>query len=165
MLPCLRAYKNRYMCSPMWNVQHSLVMVSLNIYKPTQMNNEMQILSKKQVWYETEHHGQSRPKSIGTLTVLRCIFGQNLEILTSIGGDLSRRQAQNGVNFDFSSSIWPWSSRSIAQKTIEILTKVFYISGPNLVILAWTVDWTVVIVWTSSWLTDTHTGLALSLSL
>ena len=27
--------------------------------------------------------------------------GQNLEILTSIDGDLSRRQAQNGVNFDF----------------------------------------------------------------
>ena len=27
--------------------------------------------------------------------------GQNLEILTSIGGDLSGRQAQNGVNFDF----------------------------------------------------------------
>ena len=68
--------------------------------------------------------------------MLRCIFGQNLEILTSIGGDLSRGQAENGANFDFLSSIWPWSSRSIAPKTIGILTKVFYISGPNLVILA-----------------------------
>ena len=29
-----------------------------------------------------------------------------------------------------------WSSH----KTIGILTKVFYIFGPNLVILAWTVD-------------------------
>ena len=41
---------------------------------------------------ETEDQGQSRPKSIGTLTVLRCIFGPNLEIVTSIGGDLSHGQ-------------------------------------------------------------------------
>ena len=41
---------------------------------------------------ETEDHGQPSPKSIGTLTVLRYIFGPNSEILTSIGGDLSRGQ-------------------------------------------------------------------------
>ena len=51
---------------------------------------------------ETGDQGQSIPKSIGTLTVPRCILGPNLEILTSIGGDLSRGQAQNGANFDFS---------------------------------------------------------------
>ena len=40
--------------------------------------------------------------------------------------------------FDFLSQIWPWRSRSIAPpKTIGILTNVFCISGPNLVILAW----------------------------
>ena len=48
-----------------------------------------------------EDQGQSSPKSIETLTVPRCIFGPNLEIFTSIGGDLSCGQAQNGVNFDF----------------------------------------------------------------
>ena len=32
--------------------------------------------------------------------------------------------------------IWPWRLRSITPKTIGILTKVFYIYGPNLVILA-----------------------------
>ena len=33
--------------------------------------------------------------------MLRCIFDQNLEILTSIGDDLSNGQAKNGVDFDF----------------------------------------------------------------
>ena len=38
-------------------------------------------------------------------------------------------------NLTFSSHIWPWRSRSIAPKTIGILTNVFCTSGPNLVIL------------------------------
>ena len=42
--------------------------------------------------------------------------------------------------FDFLSQIWPWWSRSIAIKTIGILTNVFCTSGPNLVILAWMGD-------------------------
>ena len=58
-------------------------------------------INRFEIKNETEHHGQSSPKSIRTLTVLRCIFGPNLEILTSIGGYLSHGQAQNGVNFDF----------------------------------------------------------------
>ena len=99
---------------------------------------------------ETEHQGQSSPKSIGTLTVLRCIFGPNLEILTSIGGDFSHRQAQNGVNFDL--EVQGQSS----QKIIGILTKVFYISGPNLVILAWTVD-ELLHGQADDWRTDTRT--------
>ena len=33
--------------------------------------------------------------------MLRCIFVRNLEIVTSIGGELWHAQAQNGVNFDF----------------------------------------------------------------
>ena len=38
------------------------------------------------------------------------------------------------------SSIWHWWSRYITPQKLRILTKVFYTSGPNLVILAWTVD-------------------------
>ena len=38
---------------------------------------------------ENEDQDQSIPKSIRTLTVLRCIFGLNLESLTTFGIDLS----------------------------------------------------------------------------
>ena len=41
---------------------------------------------------ETENEAQSIPKSIGTLPVLKCIFGPNMEILTTIRGDLWRGQ-------------------------------------------------------------------------
>ena len=41
---------------------------------------------------ETEDQDQSIPKSIGTLTVLRCTFGPNLESLTLFGIDLSPGQ-------------------------------------------------------------------------
>ena len=101
--PCPRVYKNPNMCGTVWNLQHSLAMVSLNIYKPTQMNNETHIFvkSKFDIKHETEPQGQSIPKSTDTLTVLGCIFGQNLEILTSIGGDLSCGQAKNEINFVF----------------------------------------------------------------
>ena len=40
----------------------------------------------------------------------------------------------------FLSQIWPWKSRSIAPPNNMTLSKVFYISGPNLVVLAWTDD-------------------------
>ena len=55
----------------------------------------MQSLQKNN-WFEiknkTDDQGQSIPKSIVILTVLRCIFGPNLEILTLISGDLSPKQ-------------------------------------------------------------------------
>ena len=57
-----------------------------------------------------------------------------------MGGDLPHGQAQNGVNFDFEVGFDLEVQGQSSQKTIGILTKVFYISGPNLVILAWTVD-------------------------
>ena len=88
--PCPRAYKNPYVCSAMWNVEHSLAMVLLNIYKPMQNEWETQSLVEKnrfEIKNETEDQSQSIPKSTGTLTVPRCIFGQNLEILTWIGAD------------------------------------------------------------------------------
>ena len=50
-------------------------------------------------WIEVQF--QSSPKLVGIWTMLRCIFVTNLEIATSIGGELWHGQAQNGVNFDF----------------------------------------------------------------
>ena len=41
------------------------------------------------------------PKLIEVLTFLKCISGPNLEVLTFMSGKLSRRQAQNNVNFGF----------------------------------------------------------------
>ena len=88
-------------------------------------------------WIEDQF--QSSPKLVGIWTVLRCIFVPNLEIATSIGGELGHGQAQNGVNFDFGVQFDLEGHDQFdleGHKTIGILTKVFYISGPNLVILA-----------------------------
>ena len=79
---------------------------------------------------------QSSTKLIGIWTVLRCIFVPNLEIVTSIDGELRHGQAQNGVNFDFEVKFDLEGQGQSRPKTIGILTKVFYIYGPNLVILA-----------------------------
>ena len=68
--------------------------------------------------------------------MLRCIFVPNLKIVTSIGGELWHAQAQNWVNFDFEVQFDLEGQDQSSHKTIGRLTKVFYISGPNLVILA-----------------------------
>ena len=68
--------------------------------------------------------------------MLRCIFVPNLGIVTSIGGALWYGQAHNGVNFDFVEQFDLEGYNQLYHKTIGILTKVFYISGPNLMILA-----------------------------
>ena len=52
-------------------------------------------LTKGSQWYINVNQSQ---KLISILTVQ---FGPNLEILTLIGGELLRVQAQNGLNFDF----------------------------------------------------------------
>ena len=57
-----------------------------------------------------------------------------------MGDELSRRQAQNGVNFDFEVKFDLEGQGQSPPKTIGISTKVFYTYGPNLVILAWTGD-------------------------
>ena len=85
-------------------------------------------------WIEGQF--QSSSKLVGIWTVLKCIFVPNLEIVTSIGGELWHGQAQNGVNFDFGVQFDLEGHNQSSHKTIGILTKVFYISGPNLVILA-----------------------------
>ena len=56
------------------------------------------------------------------------------------GNELSRRQAQNRVNFDFEVKFDLEGQGQSPRKTIGILTKVFYTYAPNLVILAWTGD-------------------------
>ena len=68
--------------------------------------------------------------------MLRCIFGPNLEIVTSIGGELWHGQAQNGVNFDFGVQFDLKGQGQLSHKTIGILTKLFCTSAQNLVILA-----------------------------
>ena len=50
---------------------------------------------------ESEVQGHLKSKLIGILTVVKCIWCPNLETVTSICGDLSSGQTQNGVNFDF----------------------------------------------------------------
>ena len=62
----------------------------------------------------------------------------NLVILAWTGDELSCRQAQNVVNFDFEVKFGLEGQSQSASKTIGILTKVLYTYGPNLVILAWT---------------------------
>ena len=68
-------------------------------------------------------------------------------------------QAQSGVNFDFEVKFDLEGQCQSTPKTIGILTKVFYIYGPNLVILAWTgielscrQTW-----WRTDWRTDGQT--------
>ena len=61
-------------------------------------------------------------------------------ILAWTGDELSCRQAQNEVTFDFEVKFDLEGQGQSPPKTIGILTKVFYTYGPNLVILAWTGD-------------------------
>ena len=85
---------------------------------------------------EIEDQDQSIPKLIGILTQVFCTFGPNLVVLAWTGDVLSCRQAQNGVTFDFEVKFDLEDQGQSHPKTIGILTKVFYIYGPNLVILA-----------------------------
>ena len=61
-------------------------------------------------------------------------LGPNLEILNWID-QLRRGQTQTMGKFWLSGNLWPRGSRSIAPETKGTLTKLFYTSGPNLVIL------------------------------
>ena len=72
--------------------------------------------------------------------MLRFIFVHNLEIVASIDGELWHGQTQNGVNLDFGVQFDLVGHYQSSHKTIGILIKVFYIFGPNLVILAETGD-------------------------
>ena len=81
-------------------------------------------------------HAQSPPKTTGILTKVFSTSGPNLVALAWTGDELSHGQDQNGVNFDFEVKFDLEGQGQPPPKTIGILTKVFYIYGPNLVILA-----------------------------
>ena len=83
---------------------------------------------------------QSTPKTIGILTKVLCTSGPNLVVLAWRGDEVSRGKAQNGVNFYFDVKFDLEGQGQSPPKTIGILTKVFYIYGLNLVILAWRGD-------------------------
>ena len=53
------------------------------------------------VQFDLEGEGQLLPKTVGTLTKVFCTCGPYLVVLAWTGDELSREQAQNGVNFDF----------------------------------------------------------------
>ena len=99
---------------------------------------------------------QSTPKTIGMLTKVFCTSGPNFVVLAWTGDELSRGQAQNGVNFDFEGQFDLEGQGQSPQKTIGILIKVFYIYGPNLVILAET-GHELSRGQARDWRTDTHT--------
>ena len=109
-------------------------MVSLNIYK----NSAKKFCRKTsfKIENEIEDHDWSIQKLTGILTHVFCTFGLNLLILAWTGDALSCRQAKNGVTFDFEVTFDLEGQCQSPPKTIGILTKVFYIYGPNLVILA-----------------------------
>ena len=141
-------------------------MVSLNIYKNNA--NKLGRITGFKIENEIEDQDQSIPKLTGILTQVFCTCGSNLVILAWTGDELSCRQAQYGVTFDFEVKFDlegqgqsppptpthphpppppptptphpPKKKEKKKKKTIGILMKVFYTYGPNLVILAWTGD-------------------------
>ena len=81
-------------------------------------------------------HAQSPPKTSGILTKVLSTSGPNLVALAWTGDELPRGQPQNGVNFDFEVKFDLEGQGQSPPKTLGILTKVFYMYGSNLVILA-----------------------------
>ena len=80
----------------------------------------------------------STTKTIGILTKVFWTSGPNSVVLAWTDDELSGGQAENGVNFDFEGKFDLEGKGQSPPKTIRTLTKVIYIYGLNLVILAWT---------------------------
>ena len=80
----------------------------------------------------------STPNTIGILTKLFLTSGPNYVVLAWTDEELLCEQAQNGVNFNFEGKFDLEVIGQSPSKTKGTLTKVFYIYGSNLVILAWT---------------------------
>ena len=70
---------------------------------------------------------KSTPKTVRILTKVFCTSGPNFVVLAWTGDELSRGQAQNGVNFDFEVTFDLEGQGQSPPKTIGILAKVFYI--------------------------------------
>ena len=107
------------------------------IYPPTTSLYDKQDFENK---LNLTCQAQSTPKTIGILTKVFCTSGPNLVVLAWTGDELSHGETQNWVNFDFGVKFDLGGQGQSPPKTIGILTKVFYIYGPNLVILAETGD-------------------------
>ena len=76
-----------------------------------------------------------KPKIGRDLNSAKMHFVPNLEIVTSIGGELWPGQAQNGVNCELKLNLTLKDKVNHPPK-IRILTKAFYLYGPKWVILA-----------------------------
>ena len=46
----VRMHGNQYMYRAMWDVEHSVAMTSLNIYKTTQISKKRKVCKKELVW-------------------------------------------------------------------------------------------------------------------
>ena len=90
------------------------------------------------VKFELGGQGRSPSKTIGILTVLRCISGPNLVILAWTGDELTYRQAQNEVKFEFQVKFDLEGQGRSPPRVIGFLTKVFCTFTQNLMMLAWT---------------------------
>ena len=97
-----------------------------------------------------------KKKTIAILTMVFSTSGLNLVILVWTGHAILCRQAQNKVNLDFQVKFDFEGTGQWFHNTIGILTKVFYTSDPNLVILAWT-GHQLLCRQASDWHTDTQT--------
>ena len=118
----------------MWNRLRSIRFLQVSqIFKRRKSDANKQDFENK---LNLTCQAQSTPKTIGILTKVFCTSGPNLVVLAQTGDELSHGQAQNEVNFDFKVRFDLEGQGQSLPKTIGILTKVFYIYGPNLVILA-----------------------------
>ena len=141
----------------MWNRLHFIRFLQVSqIFQRRKSDTNKQDFENK---LNLTCHAQSTPKTTGFLTKVFSTSGPNLVALAWTVDELSREQAQNGVNFDFEVKFDLEGQGQSPPKTIGILTKVFYTYGPNLVILAWTGDelsrgqtW-----WRTDWRTDGRT--------
>ena len=150
------------MCSALWNVEHSLAMVSLNIYNPTQMNKRRKFGRKTQVW-DWKWNWRSRsinPKinrdlNSAKMHFLVQVWKYLLQLVVTYCAD--KLTCSKWGKFWLLSSIWPWRSRSIAPQNKRDLNQGLLhlwskFGDPSL--NSW---W--IIVQTSSWLTDIHTHI------
>ena len=81
---------------------------------------------------------KKKKKTLGILTKVFCTSGPNLVVPAQRVMSYRTDKLKNGVNFDFEVKFDLEGQGQSPQKTIGILTKVFYTFGPNLAILAWT---------------------------
>ena len=136
--PFQLAYENRHISGAIWDVEQFnrlFLHVSRTFQRRKKWCKQTGFWNKLNLTCEA----QSTPKIIGIFIKVHvfCTSGPNLVILDWIGDELWCRQVQNGVKFYFEIKFDLEGQGQSPPKTIGIL-KVFYTSGANLVIPAWT---------------------------